>query len=175
MSTFDIPWAEVKINWKWVAYNKENETQIKSQNPMNLEWRLNWDLVSKYSKDGSVTWKIVAVDDERNGLNLDKDGIKINVENNQWTAYAINNTWNIMNQKWVMENDLENNNWYIASNYAKSTWGYGEWDYWKTLDGYWESVSRYGEWDYWKTLDGYWESVSHYGEWDYWKKEWYHG
>jgi hypothetical protein len=77
---FDIPWAEVKINWKWIAYNKENETQIKSQNPMNLEWRLNWDLVAKYNKDWSVIWKIIAVDDERNGLNLDVEGINIMIE-----------------------------------------------------------------------------------------------
>lgn len=84
---FEIPWAEVYINWKWIEYSKENESIIKSQNPMNLIWRLNWDLVAEYSKDGLVTWRIVAVDDERNGLNS-KDGITIHA-GVQWSMIDI--------------------------------------------------------------------------------------
>lgn len=76
----EMPWAEVEINWEWVAYNKENESLIKSQNPMHLQWRINWDLVAKYSKDGLVTWKIIAVDDERKGLNMEKENITISLD-----------------------------------------------------------------------------------------------
>lgn len=72
---FDIPWAEVKINWKWVAYTDSNKSQIKAQNPMNLEWRLNWDLCKKlwYSSSKPIQWKIIVVDDKWNGLNISKD------------------------------------------------------------------------------------------------------
>ena len=71
---FDIPWAEVKINWQWVAYNDANKSQIKGQNPMNLEWRINGDLCRKmWYKWKSVSWKIIVVDDKWNGLNIDKD------------------------------------------------------------------------------------------------------
>lgn len=69
----NIAWTEVKINWQWVEYNKANESLIKSQNPMNLELRINWDLVAKYSKNRSVTWKLIAVDDQWNGLNMEKE------------------------------------------------------------------------------------------------------
>ena len=75
----NIAWTEVKINWQWVEYNKANESLIKSQNPMNLEQRINWDLVAKYSKNWSVKWKLIAVDDQWNGLNMEKD-ITINVK-----------------------------------------------------------------------------------------------
>ena len=71
---FDIPWAEVKINWQWVAYNNANKSQIKSQNPMTLEWRLNWDLCKKlWYQWKTVSWKIIVVDDKWNGLNIDKE------------------------------------------------------------------------------------------------------
>jgi hypothetical protein len=70
---FDIPWAEVKINWQWIAYNDANKSQIKSQNPMNLEWRINGDLCKKlWYKWKSINWKIIVVDDKWNGLNIDK-------------------------------------------------------------------------------------------------------
>lgn len=75
----NIAWTEVKINWQLVEYNKANESLIKSQNPMNLEQRINWDLVAKYSKNWSVKWKLIAVDDQWNGLNMEKD-ITINVK-----------------------------------------------------------------------------------------------
>ena len=71
---FDIPWAEVKINWQWIAYNEKNKSLIKSQNPMNLQWRLNWNLCAKmWYKWKTINWKIIAVDDNRNGLNINKE------------------------------------------------------------------------------------------------------
>lgn len=71
---FDIPWAEVKINWEWIVYNDTNKSKIKSQNPMTLEWRLNWDLCRKlWYKWKSLNWKFSVVDDKWNGLNIDKD------------------------------------------------------------------------------------------------------
>lgn len=76
---FDIPWAEVKINWQWVTYSEANKSQIKNQNPMNLEWRLNGDLCRKmWYKWKDIQWKIIVVDDKWNGLNIEKD-ISINV------------------------------------------------------------------------------------------------
>jgi hypothetical protein len=77
---FDIPWAEVKINWQWVAYNDTNKSQIKNQNPMNLEWRLNGNLCRKlWYKWKNLQWKIIVVDDKRNGLNIDKE-FSINIQ-----------------------------------------------------------------------------------------------
>ena len=71
---FDIPWTEVKINWQWIAYNDANKSQIKNQNPITLEWRLNWDLCKKMWHEGKdIKWKILTVDDKRNGLNINKD------------------------------------------------------------------------------------------------------
>jgi len=71
---FDIPWAEVKIEWQWVAYNEVNKSLIKSQNPMTLEWRINWDLCKKmWYKWKSISWKVIAVDDSWNWLNIEKE------------------------------------------------------------------------------------------------------
>ena len=71
---FDIPWAEVKINWEWITYNDANKSQIKNQNPMTLERRLNGDLCRKlWYKWQTIQWKIIVVDDKWNGLNIDKD------------------------------------------------------------------------------------------------------
>ena len=78
---FDIPWAEVKINWQRVAYSEANKSLIKSQNPMNLQWRINWDLCRKlWYKWKNIEWKIIVVDDKWNGLNIKKD-ISINFSN----------------------------------------------------------------------------------------------
>ena len=57
---FDIPWAEVNINWEWIPYNKDNQSLIKSQNPFNLKWRLNWKLAKKmwYNKNNPIKWKL---------------------------------------------------------------------------------------------------------------------
>ena len=76
---FDIPWAEVKINWQWIAYNESNKSLIKTQNPMTLEWRLNGDLCKKmWYKWKTVNWKIIVVDDQWNGLNID-NGYSVNI------------------------------------------------------------------------------------------------
>ena len=77
---FDIPWAEVKINWEWIAYNDANKSKIKNQNPMTLEWRLNWDLCKKlWYQWKTITWKIIVVDDKWNGLNIDKE-FSVNIQ-----------------------------------------------------------------------------------------------
>ena len=77
---FDIPWAEVKIDWQWVEYSEKNKSLIKSQNPMNLQWRLNGDLCKKYKwEDIDIKWKIRVVDDKRNGLNIENN-VNINIQ-----------------------------------------------------------------------------------------------
>jgi hypothetical protein len=69
---FDIPGAEVKINWQWIAYNDNNKSLIKSQNPFNLEWRINWNLCKKmWYLWKNITGKLITVDDKRNWLNID--------------------------------------------------------------------------------------------------------
>lgn len=71
---FDIPWAEVKINWEWIEYSEKNKSIIKNQNPMTLEWRLNGDLCKKiYWEWKNIEWKIIVVDDKWNWLNINKD------------------------------------------------------------------------------------------------------
>ena len=77
---FEIPWAEVNINWEWIPYNKENQSLIKNQNPFNLEWRLNWKLAKKmwYNQANSIKWKIIISDDKFNWLNITKD-VSINI------------------------------------------------------------------------------------------------
>ena len=77
---FSIPWAEVNINGEWISYNNNNKSLIQNQNPMTLEWRLNWDLCKKmWYKWKTIEWKIIVVDDKWNGLNIDKN-ISIRVE-----------------------------------------------------------------------------------------------
>lgn len=77
---FDIPWAEVQINWQWIAYNDANKSVIKSQNPMNLKWRINWELCRKmWYKWKTINWKIIAVDDNWNGLNI-HNSLSINIQ-----------------------------------------------------------------------------------------------
>ena len=71
---FDIPGAEVKINWQWIVYNDNNKSLIKSQNPFNLEWRINWNLCKKmWYLWKNITGKVIAVDDKRNWLNIDNN------------------------------------------------------------------------------------------------------
>ena len=72
---FNIPGAEVNNNGEWIAFTQDNESLIKSQNPMTLEWRLNGNLLNKYGyKSGdTLTGTILAVDDQWNGLNLSKE------------------------------------------------------------------------------------------------------
>ena len=77
---FDIPGAEVLIDGEWTAYSKDNESAIRSQNPMTLQWRINWDLCKKMGyKSDTINWKIVVVDDQWNGLNIEKAiSVKVN-------------------------------------------------------------------------------------------------
>ena len=72
---FDIPGTEVLINGEWTAFSDNNKDLILAQNPMNLEWRLNGDLLSRYGyKQGdTLTGQVLVVDDQWNGLNITKD------------------------------------------------------------------------------------------------------
>ena len=70
---FDIPGAEVLIDGQWIAYDAKNKDKILSQNPMNLEWRLNGDLLRKmsYNPGQTLQGQFVTVDDQWNGLRLE--------------------------------------------------------------------------------------------------------
>ncbi len=70
---FSIPGAEVKINGEWVAFDNKNKEAIMSQNPINLEWRLNGELLKKYgyTSGQTVEGQIITVDDKWGGLRLE--------------------------------------------------------------------------------------------------------
>ena len=70
---FDIPGAEVLIDGQWIAYDAKNKDKILSQNPMNLKWRLNGNLLRKmgYTSSQTVQGQVVTVDDQWNGLRLE--------------------------------------------------------------------------------------------------------
>ena len=70
---FSIPGAEVKINGEWIAFDNKNKEVILSQNPMNLEWRLNGNLIKKYgyAPGQTVEGQIITVDDKWGGLRLE--------------------------------------------------------------------------------------------------------
>ena len=70
---FSIPGAEVKINGEWVAFDNKNKDVILTQNPMNLEWRLNGDLLKKYgyTSGQTVEGQIITIDDKWGGLRLE--------------------------------------------------------------------------------------------------------
>ncbi len=72
---FDIPGAEVNINGEWMSFSAENKGIILAQNPFALEWRLNGDLLRKlgYKQDDTITGRIIAVDDQWNGLSLSQE------------------------------------------------------------------------------------------------------
>lgn len=72
---FDIPGAEVKVNGEWIRYNEQNKATILAQNPFTMEWRLNGDLLRKlgYGPANPVSGRIIAVDDQWNGLSLSQD------------------------------------------------------------------------------------------------------
>ena len=72
---YQIPGAEVNINGQWVPFTDDNKDLILSQNPMNLEWRLNGELLNSYGyKPGdTINGQMIAVDDQWNGLNIVKD------------------------------------------------------------------------------------------------------
>lgn len=70
---FCIPGAEVKVNGEWIAFDNKNKEVIQSQNPMNLEWRLNGELLKKYgyTSGQTVEGQIITVDDKWGGLRLE--------------------------------------------------------------------------------------------------------
>ncbi|MBP5217553.1 MAG: hypothetical protein J6Z47_01215, partial [Bacteroidales bacterium] len=70
---FSIPGAEVKVNGEWIAYDSKNKDVILSQNPMNLEWRLNGELLKEYgyTSGQTVDGQIITVDDKWGGLRLE--------------------------------------------------------------------------------------------------------
>ena len=72
---FDIPGAEVLVNGEWIPFTAENYSRIKSANPINLEWRLNGALLRKYGyvPGQTLQGQIITVDDQWNGLRLEKD------------------------------------------------------------------------------------------------------
>lgn len=71
---FAIPGAEVKIGDEWIPFTADNASRIKSANPMNLEWRLNGALLRKYgyTLGQTLQGQIITVDDQWNGLRLEK-------------------------------------------------------------------------------------------------------
>ena len=70
---FIIPGAEVKIDGQWIAFDNKNKDVIFAQNPMNLEWRLNGNLLRKmgYTSWQKIEGQIITVDDNWRGLRLD--------------------------------------------------------------------------------------------------------
>ena len=70
---FAIPGAEVKVNGEWVAFDSRNKDVIMSQNPINLEWRLNGELLKRYgyTPGQTVEGQIITVDDKWGGLRLE--------------------------------------------------------------------------------------------------------
>ena len=72
---FNIPGTEVNVNGEWIPFDAKNKDLILAQNPMNLEWRLNGALLRKYgySPGQTIQGQIITVDDQWNGLRLEKD------------------------------------------------------------------------------------------------------
>lgn len=70
---FSIPGTEVKVNGEWIPFDAKNKDIILKLNPMNLEWRLNGDLLKKYgyTSGQTVEGQIVTVDDKWGGLRLE--------------------------------------------------------------------------------------------------------
>jgi hypothetical protein len=78
---YQIPGAEVNIDGQWIPFTDDNKEIIFSQNPMNLERRLNGESLNSYNyKPGdTINGQIIAVDDQWNGLNITKD-FSVNIE-----------------------------------------------------------------------------------------------
>ena len=70
---FNVPGAEVRVNGEWIAFDNKNKEVILSHNPMNLEWRLNGDLLKRYgyTPGQTVEGQIMTVDDNWGGLRLE--------------------------------------------------------------------------------------------------------
>ena len=70
---FNIPGAEVMIGDEWIPFDSKNKDLILSQNPMNLTWRMNGNLLKKmgYTAGQTVQGQIITIDDQWNGLRLE--------------------------------------------------------------------------------------------------------
>ena len=70
---FNIPGAEVMIGDEWIPFDSKNKDLILSQNPMNLTWRINGNLLKKmgYTAGQTVQGQIITIDDQWNGLRLE--------------------------------------------------------------------------------------------------------
>ncbi len=70
---FNIPGAEVKIDGQWIEFDNKNKDAIFAQNPLNLEWRLNGNLLRKmgYKSGQKIEGQIITVDDKWGGLRLE--------------------------------------------------------------------------------------------------------
>ena len=72
---YQIPGAEVNINGQWIAFDNTNKGLILAQNPMTLQWRLNGEQLRKqgYKPGDTVNGQILVVDDQWNGLTINKE------------------------------------------------------------------------------------------------------
>ena len=70
---FNIPGAEVKIGDEWIPFDSTYKDLILAQNPMNLTWRINGNLLKKmgYSAGQTIEGQIITIDDQWNGLRLE--------------------------------------------------------------------------------------------------------
>ena len=70
---FNIPGAEVMIGDEWIPFDSKNKNLILSQNPMNLTWRINGNLLKKmgYTAGQTVQGQIITIEDQWNGLRLE--------------------------------------------------------------------------------------------------------
>ena len=70
---FNIPGAEVLVDGEWIPFDAKNKDVILSQNPMNLTWRINGNLLKKmgYTAGQTVQGQIITIDDQWNGLRLE--------------------------------------------------------------------------------------------------------
>ena len=70
---FNIPGAEVMIGDEWIPFDSKNKNTIMSQNPMDLTWRMNGNLLKKmgYTAGQTVQGQIITIDDQWNGLRLE--------------------------------------------------------------------------------------------------------
>ena len=81
---FNIPGVEVKIDGSWITADASSADAIKSQNPFTLEWRLNVPkLISMgYGNGATVTGRVIAVDDQCRGLDIEKEFSVTLINNN---------------------------------------------------------------------------------------------
>lgn len=81
---FDIPGAEVKIDGLWITADAASSNDIKSRDPFTLEWRLNVPklIAMGYGNGDTVTGRVIAVDDQCRGLDIEKEFSVTLINNN---------------------------------------------------------------------------------------------